>query len=141
MSEAVDALEKQKQEIIDSCTRRVAELDAWIATIRAQEAKHSTSGGPMLVDIPVRAGQYKGLKAGLALHTYLSERGGGPIDIERAIKDLIAGGASLGTSKDGQGFDRRSRVIRNTISNNRQFRYADRGKKSVELADRLTKSA
>ena len=53
MSEAVDALEKQKQEIIDSCTRRVAELDNWIATIRAQEAKQSRSGGPMLVDIPV----------------------------------------------------------------------------------------
>ena len=140
MSEAVDALEKQKQEIIDSCTRRVAELDAWIATIRAQDAKR-TGGGPVLVDIPVRAGQYKGLKAGLALHTYLSERGGGPVDVERAVKDLITGGADLGTSKDGQGFDRRPRVIRNTISNNRQFRYADRGKTSVELADRISKSA
>ena len=71
MSEAVDALEKQKQEIIDSCTRRVAELDNWIATIRAQEAKQGGKG-PMLVDIPVRSNQYKGLKAGIALHAYLS---------------------------------------------------------------------
>jgi len=39
MSEAVEALERQKQEIIDSCTRRVAELDAWIAKIRAEEQK------------------------------------------------------------------------------------------------------
>ena len=140
MSEAVEALKKQKQEIIDSCTRRVAELDQWIATIQAQEMKRGGKG-PMLVDIPVRPGQYKGLKAGAALHAYLSERGGGPVEVDRVVKDLIAGGADLGTSKDGQGIDRRPRVIRNTISNNRSFHYADHSKNTVELADRISKSA
>ena len=95
----------------------------------------------MLVEIPVRPGQYKGLKAGVALHAYLSERGGGPIKIDRVVKDLIDGGANLGTSKDSKGIDRRPRVVRNTITNNRQFRYADRGETMVELADRISKSA
>ena len=140
MSEAIDALERQKQEIIDSCARRVAELDAWIAKIRAEELK-AGSKGPMAVEIPVKAGQYKGMKAGAALQSYLTERGGGPVEVEKAVKDLILGGADLGTAKDGRGFDRRPRVIRNAIRNNRIFRYADSGEKKVELANRVVKSA
>ena len=80
------------------------------------------------------------MKAGFALQSYLTERGGGPVDVEKAIKDLIAGGADLGTSKDGRGFDRRPRVVRNTIRNNRVFRYVDRGETKVELANRFSKS-
>ena len=140
MSEAIEALERQKQEIIDSCTRRVAELDAWIAKIRAEEEKAGPKG-PVQVDIPVKPGQYKGMKAGPALQSYLTERGGGPVDVEKATKDLIQGGANLGTAKDGKGFDRRPRVVRNAIRNNRIFRYADRGETKVELADRFSKSA
>ncbi len=49
----------------------------------------------MPVEIPVRPGQYKGMKAGFAWHSYLTERGGGPVDVEKAIKDLIAGGAKI----------------------------------------------
>jgi len=140
MSEAIEALERQKQEIIDSCTRRVAELDAWIAKIRAEEEK-SGSRGPAPVEIPVKPGQFKGMKAGFALQSYLTERGGGPVDVEKTIKDLIAGGADLGTAKDGRGFDRRPRVVRNTIRNNRIFRYVDRNETKVELANRFSKSA
>lgn len=43
-AEAIEVLERQKQEIIDSCTRRVAELDAWIAEIRAEEEKAGSKG-------------------------------------------------------------------------------------------------
>jgi hypothetical protein len=140
MSEAIDALERQKQEIIDSCARRVAELDAWIAKIRAEELKTGPKV-PVTVEIPVKAGQYKGMKAGAALQSYLTERGGGPVEVEKAVKDLILGGSDLGTAKDGRGFDRRPRVIRNAIRNNRIFRYADSGEKKVELANRFAKSA
>ena len=141
MSEAVEALLKQKQEIIDSCARRVAELDAWVAKIRAEETKRGKSLGPVPVDIPVRPGQYKGLRAGLALQTYLSERGGGPIEVDRVVHDLIQGGADLGTSKDRKGLDRRPRVVRMAIANNRKFRYADQTERSVELAERVPRFA
>lgn len=140
MSEAIEALERQKQEIIDSCTRRIAELDSWIAKIHAEEEKSGLKG-PVAVEIPVKPGQYKGMKAGFALQSYLNERGGGPAEVEKAIKDLIVGGADLGTAKDGRGFDRRPRVVRNAIRNNRIFRYVDRGETKVELANRFSKSA
>jgi len=140
MSEAIEALERQKQEIIDSCTRRIAELDAWIAKIHAEEEKSGLKS-PVAVEIPVKPGQYKGMKAGFALQSYLNERGGGPAEVEKATKDLILGGADLGTAKDGRGFDRRPRVVRNAIRNNRIFRYVDRGETKVELANRFSKSA
>ena len=81
------------------------------------------------------------MKAGPALQSYLTERGGGPVAVEKATQDLIQGGANLGTAKDGRGFDRRPRVIRNAIRNNRIFRYADRGENRVEFADRFSMPA
>ena len=58
MSEAIEALERQKQEIIDSCTRRVAELDAWIAKIRAEEEKAGPKG-PVPVDSQLSPGSIR----------------------------------------------------------------------------------
>lgn len=91
------------------------------------------------MEIPVKPRQYKGMKAGFALQSYLTEPGGGPVDVEKTIKDLIAGGTDLGPAKDGRGFDRRPHVVRNTIRKNRTFRYVDRGETRVEPANRFSK--
>jgi len=126
----IAALEEKRAQIVEKCNCDLAEIDAAIAQVRAMNP--NGNGELLKVGIPVRLGQYKGMKLAPALDAYVRERGGGPIDIDQAIKDLEMGGAPLGQTKE-----RYKRNVRITISNSRTLRYGDRGKRTVELADRM----
>ena len=124
---ALTALENARAQMIEKYNRDLAEMDSVISQLRA-DGDEARIPQP----IPVHAGQYKGMSLAPALETYVRERGGGPLEITQAVKDLDLAGAILGKTKE-----RYERNVRITISNSRALRYGDRGKKTVEIADRM----
>ena len=133
MSEiAIRSLEESRSRMVEGFNRDLAEIDTAIAQLRAVNGSGSGNSEAWKADIQVRAGQYKGMDLRPALEAYLLERGGGPVDIREAVKDLALAGADLGQTKE-----RYVRNVRITVSNSRVLRYGDRGKNTVELANRM----
>ena len=88
---AIRSLEESRSRMIEGYNRDLAGIDAAIAQLRA--ANENGSSETWKTEIQVRPGQYKGMKLSPALEAYLLERGGGPVDIDQAVKDLaLAGG-------------------------------------------------
>jgi hypothetical protein len=131
MSEiAIRSLKEARLRMIEGYNRDLADIDAAIAQLQA--ANGNGTNEAWKTEIPVRPGQYKGMDLRPALEAYLLERAGGPVDIRQAVKDLDLAGADLGKTKE-----RYVRNVRITVSNSKALRYGDRGKNTVELADRM----
>lgn len=76
-----------------------AELMAQVHKIEqliAERKAELMSSTQVDTDKKVRPGQYVGLKIADALENYLSERGGGPIKIDKIAADLAVAGVKLG---------------------------------------------
>jgi len=131
MSElAIQALEEARARMIERYNREMAEIDMAIARLRAVDG--DSSNKPEAVEVAIKPGQYKGMKASPALELYLRERGGGPIDIHKIATDLEVAGVAIAQDRD-----RYIRNLRIVVSNNRNLRYVGGDKSKVELANRM----
>lgn len=73
------------------------QLGAIIADLQKLAASQTNA------DIPaVTTGQYKGMKLGVALESYLKARPGHTIPLVRGVQDLTKGGAYLGKQRAGR---------------------------------------
>jgi len=77
---------------------RVAEvkwLDESVAIVK-NGGGHSVSESALK---PVSAGQYAGMKLTVATQAFLTERGGGPLQIMKIVEGLIAGGCKIAQTR------------------------------------------
>jgi hypothetical protein len=129
---AIESLQKRRDQVLADYQRELAEIDTAITNLQKQkdDVQASDSGDltpEMLRTMPVRPGQYKGMKTAAALLAYLNERAGGPIPLAQTVQDLLLAGVDLGQSS------RNERNLKIVLSNNtKQFKYNERTD-SVEL--------
>lgn len=127
MNIAIEALEKARKDITDRYEREVAEINAAIAELGKQPGAEPTSGQSAP---KIRPGQFSGMEAATALQVYLSDRGGGPVSLEQATREMRAGG--LKPDWSDQRYPRNVKIMLNNGRNREIFRYDERSD-AVEL--------
>lgn len=130
---AIELLEKHKEQLMEECRRQIAQIDEDIAYLRRREADSIAETDQER--IPVRVGQYRGMKAAAALQAWLNEREGGPCPLDQAASDLKFGGAEPKWTRD---YKQNLKIV---ISNNKGiFRYDEKAD-TIELLNRSKKLA
>jgi hypothetical protein len=130
---AINSLEKRRVQVLADYQRELAEIDTAIENLQRQKTDAQVNGGAETAEqprlIPVRPGQFKGMKTAAALQAYLNERRGGPVPIGQTVHDLLLADVDLGQPS------RHERNLKIVLANNtKQFKYND-GSDSVELVD------
>jgi hypothetical protein len=130
MSTAIQILLKAREEMLARHQRELDELDASIDGLRQLETQGKDTSEKK-APLPVKRGQYQGMKAAIALQHLLSDRDGGPALIAQAAQDLRFAGAEPKWQED-----RYERSLKITVSNNlRLFRYLDRDMQTTDSSD------
>lgn len=119
----VEILRRERQRLIEEHLKALADLDNSIEHL----LRLTGETPPKSSSVPIKPGQYAGMKGPVALRAYLSERAGEEIAIAKILSDLEVGGASLGSP------DRHERNLKIGISNNSRMFEFDEEKQTVRL--------